>query len=259
MNLLEKIVDRKRNEVAKQQLEVPLESLEARLDGASKPRGFADALAKPGLRLIAEVKKASPSVGLIRDDFDPVAIATSYEQNGAACLSVLTDEVGFQGTLEHLIAVREAVSIPILRKDFILDHYQVVEARAAGADCILLIAECLDQPTLKTLFESATSLGMDVLIELYEPQNLARVLEVGPRLVGINNRDLRTFETRLEHTLDLLEQIPDGVTLISESGIKTKDDIDRLRDAGVGGVLIGETLMRSEVPGDAITELGLNQ
>lgn len=259
MNLLEKIVDRKRNEVAKQQLEVPLESLEARLDGASKPRGFADALAKPGLRLIAEVKKASPSVGLIRDDFDPVAIATSYEQNGAACLSVLTDEVGFQGTLEHLIAVREAVSIPILRKDFILDHYQVVEARAAGADCILLIAECLDQPTLKTLFESATSLGMDVLIELYEPQNLARVLEVGPRLVGINNRDLRTFETRLEHTLDLLEQIPDGVTLISESGIKTKDDIDRLRDAGVGGVLIGETLMRSEVPGNAIIELGLNQ
>ncbi|MFK7817323.1 MAG: indole-3-glycerol-phosphate synthase, partial [Planctomycetaceae bacterium] len=185
--------------------------------------------------------------------------ATSYEDHGAACLSVLTDEPGFQGTLEHLVAVREAVSLPVLRKDFILDPYQVVEARTAGADCILLIAECLDQQALQTLFDSATSLGMDVLIELYEPENLDRVLEVGPRLVGINNRNLRTFETRLEHTLDLLDRIPDGVTLVSESGIKTKGDIDRLRQAGVGAVLIGETLMRSDIPGEAIIELGLNQ
>lgn len=257
MNLLEQIVDRKRGEIETTRATVPLSDLEPLLDTAPQPRGFADALAEPGVRLIAEVKKASPSVGLIREDFDPVAIASSYQQHGAACVSVLTDEIGFMGSLQHLKDVRSAISLPVLRKDFILDPYQVVEARAAGADCVLLIAECLDQPTLQVLFDKATELGMDVLIELYDRNNLQRVLDVGPRLVGINNRDLRTFETRLEHTLDLLEQIPDDVTVVSESGIKTSQDIDRLRDANVGAVLIGETLMRADTPGHAIRELGL--
>lgn len=257
MNLLEQIVERKVAEVARTKEATPLAALEAALEFAPAPRGFADALAQPGVRVIAEVKKASPSVGLIREDFDPVAIAKLYEEHGAACVSVLTDEVGFMGSLEHLKAVRSTVSIPVLRKDFVLDPYQVVEARAAGADCVLLIAECLEQPMLEALFAQASGLGMDVLIELYDRENLPRVLEVGPRLVGINNRDLRTFETRLEHTLDLLEQIPDHVTVVSESGIKTREDIDRLRAANVGAVLIGETLMRAANPGVAIRELGL--
>ena len=215
MNLLEQIVDRKRGEIETTKAAVPLSDIEPLLDTAPLPRGFADALAEPGVRLIAEVKKASPSVGLIREDFDPVAIARSYQQHGAACVSVLTDEIGFMGSLQHLKDVRSAITLPVLRKDFILDPYQVVEARTAGADCVLLIAECLDQPTLQVLFDKATELGMDVLIELYDRDNLQRVLDVGPRLVGINNRDLRTFETRLEHTLDLLEQIPDNVTVVS--------------------------------------------
>lgn len=257
MNLLEQIVERKRGEVATAKERTPLARLESQLAAAPKPRGFADALAQDGVRLIAEVKKASPSVGLIRADFDPATIAKSYEQHGAACVSVLTDELGFMGSIDHLKAVRAAIALPVLRKDFILDPYQIVEARAAGADCVLLIAECLDQPTLQSLFQSATDLGMDVLIELYEANNLPRVLEVGPRLVGINNRDLRTFETKLEHTLDLLEHIPDDVTVVSESGIKTSHDIDRLRAANVGAVLIGETLMRAETPGHAIAQLGL--
>lgn len=257
MNLLEKIVARKVAEVAAVKQATPLSELEAQLPDAPAPRGFAAALSRDGVRLIAEVKKASPSVGLIREDFDPVAIAKAYQQYGAACVSVLTDEVGFMGTLDHLRAVRAAIELPVLRKDFVLDPYQVVEARAAGADCVLLIAECLDQPTLQLLFDTATNLGMDVLIELYDKDNLQRVLDVGPRLVGINNRDLRTFETRLEHTLDLLDQIPAHVTVVSESGIKTSHDIDRLRDANVGAVLIGETLMRSDNPGTAIRELGL--
>ena len=206
MNLLEQIVERKRGEVATTKQRTPLAEIEAKLADAPQPRGFADALARGGVRLIAEVKKASPSVGLIREDFDPVAIATSYEQHGAACVSVLTDEVGFMGSLEHLKAVRSAIHLPVLRKDFILDPYQVVEARAAGADCVLLIAECLDQPTLELLFQTATSLGLDVLIELYEANNLPRVLDVGPRLVGINNRDLRTFETCLLYTSDAADE-----------------------------------------------------
>lgn len=255
MNLLDQIVQRKRQEVVAAQQATPLDQLEARLSEADEPRGFANALSRPGLQLIAEVKKASPSAGLIRADFDPVSIATEYQHHGAACVSVLTDEAGFQGTLDHLRAVRRAVPMPVLRKDFILEEYQVVEARAVGADCVLLIAECLDQPQLERLFQCATELRMDVLIELYDRTNLDRVLSVNPRLVGINNRDLRTFETRLEHTLDLLDHIPDDVTVVSESGIRTREDIERLQAAGVHAVLIGETLMRAERPGKAIDEL----
>jgi len=257
MNLLEQIVERKRAEVAAAKASVAVTEFESQLTDAPTPRGFAAALAREGLRTIAEVKKASPSAGLIREDFDPVRIATQYEEFGAACVSVLTDEVGFQGSLQYLKDVHAAISVPILRKDFILDEYQVVEARAAGADCVLLIAECLEQSQLKDLFDAAVALGMDVLIELYDRENLDCVLSVGPNLVGINNRDLRTFETKLEHTLDLLDQIPDDVTVVSESGIKTREDIDRLRAAGVDAVLIGETFMRADHPGQAIRDLGL--
>lgn len=257
MNLLEQIVERKPVEVQAAKDAVPLSELHNRIAEAPAPRGFASALAAEGLRTIAEVKKASPSAGLIREDFDPVRIATQYEQYGAACISVLTDEVGFQGSLQNLRDVHAGTSLPVLRKDFILDEYQVVEARAAGADCVLLIAECLEQVQLKDLFDAAVGFGMDVLIELYDRDNLERVLSVGPHLVGINNRDLRTFETKLEHTLDLLDQIPDDVTVVSESGIKTRADIDRLRSANVDAVLIGETFMRADHPGRAIHDLGL--
>ena len=257
MNLLEQIVARKRAEVADAKVNVPISEHESQLAYAAAPRGFATALACDGLRTIAEVKKASPSAGLIREDFDPVRIAKQYEEYGAACVSVLTDEVGFQGSLQYLKDVHASIALPILRKDFILDEYQIVEARAAEADCVLLIAECLEQARLKDLFDAAVGLGMDVLIELYDRDNLDRVLSVGPNLVGINNRDLRTFETKLEHTLDLLDQIPDDVTVVSESGIKTRADIDRLRSADVDAVLIGETFMRADHPGQAIRDLGL--
>ncbi len=255
MNLLERIVERKRREVQAAQEAVPVETLQSQLSAAPEPRGFATALARNGLRLIAEVKKASPSAGLIRPDFNPVAIADAYQRHGADCVSVLTDAEGFQGSIDDLRQVRTAVSLPVLRKDFVIDRYQIVEARAAGADCVLLIAECLEQPELRRLFRAARELGMDVLVELYDAGNLPRVLELEPQLVGINNRDLRTFEVRLQHTLDLLDRIPDDVTVVSESGIRDREDIEILNAAGVGAVLIGETLMRAPDPGAAIDDL----
>ena len=202
--------------------------------------------------IIAEVKKASPSAGVLRADFDPVAIARSYAAAGADCLSVLTDEPFFQGELAHLLAIRAAVAPPVLRKDFLLDPYQVLEARIAGADAVLLIAEILDVATLKLLLRETQTLGMQALVELYDQTNLARVVDCGATLIGINNRDLRTFETRLEHTLELAPLVPADRVLVSESGIKTRDDMQRLGAAGVKAVLIGETLMRS---GDVAAKL----
>ena len=196
MNVLDEIVAEKRKEIDLARRARPLESLLERLSAAPPVRDFAGALkAGTGMRVIAEVKKASPSVGLIRADFDPVAIARTYAEHGAACISVLTDGPFFQGSLEDLIAVRQAVSIPVLRKDFMLDRYQVLEARVAGADCILLIAECLDDCVLRDLCFYASELGMESLIEIYDPDNLERVLNLGPALIGINNRNLRTFVT----------------------------------------------------------------
>lgn len=255
-DVLEKIVVRKRMEIAEAKAARPAETLVERLASAPPVRDFAAALRNgPGMRVIAEVKKASPSAGLIRADFDPVAIASIYEQHGAACISVLTDEHFFQGHLDYLSAVRRAVSIPVLRKDFLLDRYQVLEARAAGADCVLLIAECLDDCTLRDLYFYASELGMESLIEIYDPENLERVLKLEPALLGINNRDLRTFVTDLGHSISLRERIPASCLLISESGIHSRADVERLSQAGIQGILVGETLMRSPDIGAKLDEL----
>ena len=243
--VLDEIVAHKQTEVAAAKKRLPADQLEAQLPNAPPVRCFLTALStgtRPGL--IAEVKKASPSAGIIRDDFSPVDIARCYEAAGAQCLSVLTDEKYFQGHLNFLKQIREYVQIPVMRKEFIIDRYQILEARVAGADCVLLIAECLNDDQLQDLHDYAEKLGMKTLIELYEPQNLSRVLKTGTRLIGINNRDLRTFVTSLEHTFDLQKDVPDDIVLVSESGIRSHDDIMRLRSAGVGGVLVGESLMR---------------
>jgi indole-3-glycerol phosphate synthase len=205
--------------------------------------------------VIAEVKKASPSAGVIRPDFDPVAIARTYEQHGAAAVSVLTDVEYFQGSLTYLTAVRAAVRLPVLRKDFVLDSYQLLEARAAGADAVLLIAECLPGERLAALNREADRLGLHTLIELHDAEELSRVLDTGCRNIGINNRDLRSFATRLDHTLDLLPKIPADRTVVSESGIASHADLVRLGTAGVRAVLVGESLMRAPDIGTALDAL----
>jgi indole-3-glycerol phosphate synthase len=255
-SVLEKIVAAKRLEIAaaKQALdEAALVDLAA---AAPPPRNFFAALSVPGpIRLIAEVKKASPSRGLIRADFRPVEIGQTYERHGASCLSVLTDAPFFQGRLQDLREVRAAVQIPVLRKDFILDRYQLLEARSAGADAVLLIAECLDDCNLRKLHNEAVALGMSPLVELYDPDNLQRVFDAGATLIGINNRDLHTFETDLEHTLRMRERIPDECVLVSESGIRTRADVERLAAAGVDAILVGETLMSNPDIGQAVDTL----
>lgn len=254
--ILDEILTRKHLEVAAAHDQVNLAALEARISSAPPVRGFLKALqsAKPP-GLIAEVKKASPSAGLIRADFDPVAIARQYEVAGAACLSVLTDEHFFHGHLDYLRDIRRIANIPVMRKEFIIDRYQIAEARVAGADCVLLIAECLDDVQLHELYGYTHSLGMDALIELYDLENVPRVLATGTKLLGINNRDLRTFVTSLDHTFQVQQQIPDDVLLVSESGISTNADIQRLRAAGVGAVLVGESLMKQPDIGSAVKEL----
>lgn len=255
-DVLEKIVLHKRQEIADAKAALPPESLRERLASAPPVRDFAAAIRRPGgVRVIAEVKKASPSAGIIRADFDPVQIATTYEAHGAACLSVLTDEKFFQGRLEYLTAVRQQVAIPVLRKDFLLDRYQVLEARVAGADCVLLIAECLDDCTLRDLYFYASELGMESLIEIYDPENLDRVLKLEPALLGINNRNLRTFVTDLGHSIALKQRVPAECTLVSESGIHTRADVERLLQAGIRAILVGETLMRSPDIGAKLDEL----
>jgi len=190
-----------------------------------------------------------------RADFRPVEIAGTYESHGATCLSVLTDEQFFQGSLQVLREVRAEAGIPVLRKDFILDSYQLLEARAAGADAVLLIAECLDDCNLRKLHNEAIELGLAPLVELYEPENLARVLDAGATLIGINNRDLRTFHTDLEHTLRLREHIPESCVLVAESGIRTRADVERLAAAGVNAMLVGESLMVQDDIGQAVDDL----
>jgi indole-3-glycerol phosphate synthase len=255
-SILDRIVAYKRQEIAVARERVPDAELEKRLAAAPSPHDFRAALeGSHGMAIIAEVKKTSPSAGLLRADFDPVAIARTYEQHGAACISVLTDEPSFQGHLDYLRAIRAAVSCPLLRKDFILDRYQLLEARLAGADAVLLIAEILDESALPRLLRQAAELGLQALVELYDRGNLPRVLDSGARLVGINNRDLRTFQTRLEHTLDLIAALPADVCLVSESGIRGRADIERLQAAGVRAVLIGETLMRAADIGGKLREL----
>ena len=245
MTILDDILVRTRETIAADRSSVPANELEAMMSDLPPTRDFVAALAAGGqVQLIAEVKKASPSAGLIREDFDPATIARAYRDGGAACLSVLTDEPFFQGSLEYLKQVRAAVDLPLLRKDFIVDRYQVLQARAAGADCVLLIAECLSGSQMTELHDQAAEFGMATLIELFEPSNLDAVLATGTRLVGVNNRDLRTFKTTLEHTLNLRPSIPEDRLVVGESGIRTHEDVIRLGDGGVKAILVGESLMR---------------
>jgi indole-3-glycerol phosphate synthase len=254
--ILDQIVATKRSEVAAARRAVGEAQLERQVADAPPVRDFFAPLAQAGpIRLIAEVKKASPSKGIIRADFDPLAIARTYAEHGAACLSVLTDVEYFQGNLEYLRHVRQAVTTPVLRKDFIIDAYQLLEARAAGADAVLLIAECLDDCQLRSLHNRTLELGMTPLVELYEPANLDRVLAAGAVLIGINNRDLRTFKTDLDHTLRIAERVPDECVLVGESGIRTRADVLRLQSAGVDAMLVGETLMAQADIGAAVDEL----
>ncbi|HEV3004010.1 MAG TPA: indole-3-glycerol phosphate synthase TrpC [Pirellulales bacterium] len=254
--ILDEILAHKRREVAAAKAARPESALEKELASAPPPRDFFAALAAPGpIKLIAEVKKASPSKGVIRTDFDPLSIARTYEAHGATCLSVLTDERYFQGRLDDLSRVRAALSLPVLRKDFMLERYQLLEARAAGADAVLLIAECLDDCRLRALHTQAIELGLTPLVELHEPENLPRVLEAGATLIGVNNRDLRTFATDLEHTLRLREQIPRECMIVAESGIRSRADVERLEAAEVDAFLVGETFMSRPDIGAAVDEL----
>jgi indole-3-glycerol phosphate synthase len=256
MTILDNIVATKRTEIDRAKAARPETALREQLAAAPPVRDFFAPLAAAGpIKLIAEVKKASPSAGLIRADFDPVAIAKIYDQHGAACISVLTDEPHFQGRLEYLSAIRAAVGRPVLRKDFILDTYQLVEARVAGADGVLLIAECLDDCNLRKLFNETIELGMTPLVELYEPQNLPRVLEAGATLIGVNNRDLRTFEVDLEHAIRLRAHVPDHCVLVAESGIKTHADVQKLAAARIDAILVGESLTSEPDIGAAVDRL----
>lgn len=254
--ILDRIVATKWGEIEAARRVVPDRDLERRVAGLTPARDFTAAVGAVGdIRVIAEVKKASPSAGVIRPDFDPVAVATAYATHGAAAISVLTDVEYFQGSLADLTAVRAAVACPVLRKDFVLDRYQLLEARAAGADAALLIAECLPGDRLMALQREAEALGLHTLVELHDAEELPRVVACGARVIGINNRDLRTFATRLEHTLDLLPHVPPDRVVVSESGIRTPADLERLRAAGVRAVLVGESLMRSADVGAALDAL----
>jgi indole-3-glycerol phosphate synthase len=256
MSILDRIVEAKRREIAEATHRLPAQQLREQIATAPPIRDFFAPLAAGGaVKLIAEVKKASPSKGVLRADFRPVEIARTYESHGAACLSVLTDGPFFQGSLSILREVRAAVGVPVLRKDFILDSYQLLEARAAGADAVLLIAECLDDCNLRKLHNEAIELGLTPLVELYEPENFPRVLDAGATLIGVNNRDLRTFHTDLEHTLRLRDQIPEHCVLVAESGIRTPADVERLAAAGVQAMLVGESLMIEKDIGLAVDRL----
>jgi len=254
--ILDEIVAYKKEELVETKRGIPLADQKRRAADAGPTRDFGAALSTGGaIRLIAEVKKASPSKGVIRQDFDPVRIAAMYQEAGATCLSVLTEKKYFQGSLEYLGAIRKAVGLPLLRKDFIVDEYQVFEARAAGADAVLLIAACLDRSQMEDYLGVAGSLGLDVLVESHTMKELDASLHAGARIVGINNRDLASFTVSLQTTFDLLKDIPDDRIVVSESGIKTRDDVMRLEKAGVDAVLVGESLMREKDIGKKVREL----
>ena len=255
-SILEKIVNHKASEIAAAKAARPIKDVAAAAETASAPRDFLTALQHAAnIALIAEVKKASPSKGMIRADFDPVTIAQTYAACGASCISVLTDENFFQGHLDYLTAIRQQVDIPLLRKDFIIDEYQVFEARAAGADAVLLIAECLEADQLIGLHKRICELGMTPLVELYDANNVAKVMAADPVLVGVNNRDLNTFEVDLNHSVKVKQLLPPSVTFVSESGIYTRSDVEMLEKSGVDAMLVGESLMRADDIGDAVKTL----
>ena len=258
-DILLKILARKQEEIVARKKLADVSQLKEKVKLASTPRGFIQSLRDKNAQglsaVIAEIKKASPSQGVIRENFNPVEIAMSYADAGAACLSVLTDVDFFQGHDDYLVAARKACSLPVIRKDFIVDAYQVYEARALDADCILLIVAALDDDTLKSLYQLAVDLGMDVLVEVHDRQELDRAMQLGLSLVGINNRNLRTFETNLSTTLDLLDEIPENCTVVTESGIHTSADVKLMRDHNVNSFLVGEAFMRAEQPGEALRSL----
>ena len=257
--ILKNILARKQEEIAERSAMVSISQLIEKAASASAPRGFAKAMADKIARgesaVIAEIKKASPSKGVIRENFDPAAIAISYEQGGAACLSVLTDVDFFQGADEYLQLARNASSLPVIRKDFIVDEYQIYEARAMGADCILLIVSALEKEQLTQLHEVALSLGMDVLIEVHDEAELDIALTFDNPMVGINNRNLHTFEVSLENTYKLLNKIPANKIVITESGIHAREDVAAMRAQNVHAFLVGEAFMRHDEPGEKLSEM----
>jgi len=260
-DILNKILARKAEEIATRSQQVTLATLKARCEKMSQSRGFAGALHRKidagKSAVIAEIKKASPSKGIIRPDFNPTEIAKSYEQGGAACLSVLTDVDFFQGADVYLQEARAACQLPVLRKDFMIDEYQVYEARAMGADCILLIVAALGDAQMVDMNNLAMDLGMDVLVEVHDVEELERALQMDAPLIGINNRNLRTFEVSLQATIDMKEMVPKDRLLVTESGILVRDDVQLMRQHDVNAFLVGETFMRAENPGKALAELFL--
>ena len=257
--ILDTIVARKYEEVRENRARVSLDELQRLAGAADAPRGFADALRKRAAlqqpAVIAEVKKASPSKGVIRENFNPAEIAASYQQGGAACLSVLTDVDFFQGSPDYLLQARAACDLPVIRKDFLVDPYQVVEARAMGADCILLIVASLEDGQMTELNAAAIELGMDVLVEVHDGAELDRALELDTPLVGINNRNLHTFEVSLDTTLDLLPRVPADRLAVTESGILARADVELMLENGVYSFLVGEAFMRAEDPGAELRRL----
>lgn len=255
-DVLRKIATYKADEVADLRDEISLEDLRATARDQTAPRGFADALrASTAPAIIAEVKKASPSKGLIREDFDPVAIAKAYEAGGAACLSVLTDGPGFQGSRQIFSQVRAATNLPLLRKDFMLDPIQIAESRAMGADCILIILAMIDDKTAKGLISEAAHLGLDALVETHDESEMKRAVELGATLIGVNNRDLRTFETSLETFGKLAKMAPKEALLVAESGIFTSEDVRILAQQGAQAYLVGESLMRQDDVAGALLKI----
>lgn len=258
-DILQTILRRKTQEIAERAALVSLEQLEKQAADSGEPRGFVRALrarlAASQPAVIAEIKKASPSKGVLREHFDPPAIAASYEQGGATCLSVLTDVDFFQGADEYLQQARAACELPVLRKDFVIDPYQVHEARALGADCILLIVAALDDTRLTALLQLAQESGLDALVEVHDAEEMQRALATPASLIGVNNRNLRTFETRLETTLELMQGFPADRLLVTESGIHSRADVQRMREHGVHTFLVGEAFMKADEPGRKLAEL----
>lgn len=255
MSILDRIVDDTRELLARRKQTVSLDHLESMPAFARPTRSLRRALRRSGLSVIAEIKKASPSEGAIRDPLHVEQIARSYARNGAAAISVLTEPTHFQGSLENLERTRLAVDLPLLRKDFIVDPYQLVEARAHGADAVLLIATILDREQLRDLHQAAEELRLDCLVELYDASELERVDLDQVQILGVNNRDLKTFEVDLDHAPRVLEQVPDHIATVSESGMRTRDDLERVARQGIDAVLIGTTLMRADDPGRALAKL----